>query len=659
MKEIATGGSGPELLKKQIRQLSDGEAVVYLNSVIWANRHVGSGQYADLALECLEKAERIHLNLPVAELAQAYLNVGNTAWNRSQPERAFDALRKASQIFRGLNLTGKACFADAILANLHNQRGQYDQAISLILEVLDEIRGKNEDEVEGLANLSAGSFHLDLESYTEALSYFHESNECFRRYGDDIGIARSMNNAGIVLHKLNRHEEAIEHCKASLKIYERLDLDQGRAKATRDIGEILESQEEWDGALNYYYRSLAIREAGFAARSAGLDGVITCLLDLGNLLSRMDRLDEALENLNRALEMSRESRTTPKLLKIHQRLAEVYRKQGAFEQAFQHLQIHTDLKNELLGQESANLLKMLQARHAQTLAQRESEIEKAKNEELSNAYFRLNVVNRNITDSLNYAKRIQNSFLPSLHRFRQFFPDAFILNLPKDIVSGDFYWLSQKGGKYILVLADCSGHGVPGAFMSMAGMSLLNQIVNERGLTEPGKILNQINLALINQLRQVHEENIAESMDMSVCVFDSDFSRMEYAGARRPLYYIKNNQLQEFKPLTPSVGFDPYTNFDDNVLQLELRDVQELFLFTDGFHDQFGGGECKKLMASRMKELLLKYSSLDAAEQEFEIRNFYLEWKGREPQTDDVLVIGIRNPFKSRRRLRPGPSTGE
>lgn len=654
MKTLTTTETGPEILRRQIRQLSEKEIVAHLNAGIWANRHVGSGQYADLALECLELAERIHLQLPPAELAQAYLNVGNTAWNRSQPERAIDALRKAANLFRSLQILGKACFAEAILANLHNQKGQYDEAVSMILQVLEEVRGTGEDEVEGLANLSAGSFHLDLESYTDALAYFKDSNECFRRYGDDIGIARSMNNAGIVLHKLGRHEEALEHCRESLKIYDRLDLDQGRAKATRDIGEILESQEEWEGALTFYYRSLAIREAGFSSRSAGVDGVITCLLDLGNLLSRMDRLDEALGNLNRALAISVNAGTTPKLIRIHQRLSEVYRKLGDFEPAFRHLQIHTDLKNELMGQESANLLKMLQARHAQTMAQRESEIEKAKNEELSAAYFKLNVVNRNITDSLNYAKRIQNSFLPSMHRFRQFFPDSFVLNLPKDIVSGDFFWISQKAGRYILVLADCSGHGVPGAFMSMAGMSLLNQIVNERGVTEPGKILNQINLALINQLRQVHEESITESMDMSVCVFENDFSRMEYAGARRPLYYMQDGRMQEFKPYTPSVGFDPYTNFEEGALVLDLKNVQEIFLTTDGFHDQFGGDGHRKLMASRMKELFHEFAPLEAAEQEFELRNFYMEWKGKEPQTDDVLLIGIRNPSKNRRRMRPG-----
>ncbi len=653
MKTTIITETGPDILRHQIRRLSEKEAVAHLNAGIWANRHVGSGQYADLAGECLKMAERNHLILPVEDLAQAYLNVGNTAWNRSQPEQAADALKKAAQLFRSVHLIGKACFAEAVLANLHSQKGQYDEAISLVLQILDEVEGMGEDEVEGLANLSAGSFHSDLESYTEALTYFQQSNECFRRYGDDIGIARSMNNAGIVLHKMGRHEEALEYCKASLDIYERLELEQGRAKATRDIGEILESQEEWEGALTYFYRSLFIREAGYAAKTAGIDGIITCLLDLGSLLNRMERCDEALEHLHRALSISTEAGTTPKVIKIHQRLSDVYRKMGDFALAFSHLQIHTDLKNEVMGQESANKLKMLQARHAQTLAQRESEIEKAKNEELSNAYYKLNVVNRNITDSLNYAKRIQNSFLPSMHRFRQFFPEAFILNLPKDIVSGDFYWISQKAGKYIVVLADCSGHGVPGAFMSMAGMSLLNQIVNERGVTEPGKILNQINLALINQLRQVHEESIAESMDMSVCVFDSDFSRLEYAGARRPLCYIQGGRMNEFKPYTPSVGFDPYTNFEEGVCQLDLRDVQEVFLFTDGFHDQFGGGNCRKMMASKMKEMLLELSSMEAPEQEFELRNFYLEWKGKEPQTDDVLVIGIRNPSGNRRRLRP------
>jgi len=639
--------TGPEILRHQTRQLSDKDKVAYLNAEIWAQRHVGIGQYFDLASECLTLAEKLHLSLPEEELAMAYLNVGNTAWNRSRPEVAMNALLKASSIFRSLLHLGKACFADAIIANLHGQKGQYDEAISMVFRILDEIRNQDEHEVEGLANLSAGSFHLDLESYTEALHYFLESNECFRRYGDDIGIARSMNNAGIVFHKLGRQEEALEYCKSSLAIYERLDLDQGRAKATRDIGEILESQEEFEAALGYYYRSLSIRETGLASRSAGVDGVITCLLDLGNLLNKMDRLEEALENLNRALGISLEAGTTPKVIRVHLRLSEVYRKKGDFQLALEHLQWHTELKSEVMGQETDNKLKMLQARYAQNMAQRESEIEKAKNEELSRAYQQINAVNRNITDSLNYAKRIQNSFLPSMHRFRQFFPDSFILNMPKDIVSGDFYWISQKNGKYILVLADCSGHGVPGAFMSMAGMSLLNQIVNERGLTDPGKILNQINLALINHLRQVQEDGITESIDMSICVFDANFNSMEYAGARRPIWYMQHGQLVEYKPVTPSIGFDPYTNFDTSTQRINLLEVEEIFLFTDGYHDQFGGGpHSRKLMASKMKEILIVNSALSSAEQEFNLRKYFQDWKGSDPQTDDVLVIGIKHPSR-------------
>jgi len=635
-------------LSNRIRNLPETEVIAILNAEIWANRHIGSGQFFDLAIQCMKQAENRHLSIPPAELAMSYLNVGNTAWNRSQPDTALDALGKASALFRSLGDKGKACFADAITANLYSQKGQYDDAISLIFRTLDELKGLDEHEVEGLANLSAGSFHLDLESYTEALGYFLESNECFRRYGDQIGIARSMNNAGMVLHKLGRQEEALAYCKQSLEIYDRMDLDQGRAKATRDIGEILESQDELDGALSYYYRSLTIREAGLSNRTAGVDGVITCLLDLGTLLSKMERLDESLENLNCALEISVKAGTTPKIIRVHFRLFEVFRKKGDFLLALHHLEIHTELKNDVMGQESANKLKMLQARYAQNLAQRESEIERAKNEELSQAYQQINTVNRNITDSLNYAKRIQNSFLPSMHRFRQFFPESFILNMPKDIVSGDFYWISHKAGKYIIAVADCSGHGVPGAFMSMAGMSLLNQIVNERGVTEPGKILNQINLSLINHLRQVQDEGITESIDMSVCVFENDFSSLEYAGARRPLFYLIDGHVNEYKPNTPSIGFDPYTNFDEGSFKLDLRRVDEIFMLTDGFHDQFGEASGRKLMASKMKELLLQFSGLGAAEQEYELRNFYNTWKGKEPQTDDVLVVGIKNPGKFR-----------
>jgi serine phosphatase RsbU (regulator of sigma subunit) len=632
----------PADLKEKIVGLTELEQLRILNDSIWENRHWGSGQFYDLAREAVKLAVKNQIEVRILDLAQAYLNLGNTAWNRSEPEAAFEALQKSKRLFRSIGVVGKACFAEAVMANLHSQKGEFESAFSLIFHILDEVRGQKEEEVEGLANLSAGSFHFDLESYKDALEYFLQSFDCFSRINDDVGIARSTNNAGMSLHKLGRNQEGLEYCERSLEIYTKLGLDQGRAKSKRDIGKILQSQGKFEEALTFFHSSLEIREKGLETKSSGVDGVITCLMDLGNLLTRMNRMEESKIHLHRALDLSENSKAIPKLIKIHHRLSDVFKMEGNFKMALHHLEIHQDLKKDMLGQETANKIKMMQTRYALDLVQKESDIEKAKNEELNQAYQRINNINKNLTDSLKYAKRIQNAFLPSRQKFGLTYPDSYILNLPKDIVSGDFYWITQKNGFHLLAVADCSGHGVPGAFMSMVGMSLLNQIVNERGVLQPGKILNQINLALINNLNQMTEEGSVEGMDMSLCVFDPNFTQVVYAGAKRPLLYMSGGELHELKSTPTSIGFDPYTDFSERTHRVELANVDQIILATDGYSDQFGESSGKKLMVSKFKEILVKQHTNPSEDQEAYLRDYYLSWKGREAQTDDVLVVGIK-----------------
>jgi serine phosphatase RsbU (regulator of sigma subunit) len=512
----------------------------------------------------------------------------------------------------------------------------------MVFHILDEIKRLNEDEVEGLANLSAGSFHFDLESYKEALEYFLKSYACFERINDEIGMARATNNAGMSLHKIGRNDEGLNYCQRSLDIYSKLGLDQGMAKSKRDLGKILESKGQLELALDHFNQSLQIREQGLQNKSGGTDGIITCLMDLGNILTRMGRTSEAKEHLLRALEISENSKAVPKMIKIHRRLSDAFKLEKDFEKALFHMEANQELRKDMLGQETANKIKMMQTRYALDLVQKESELEKAKNEELNIAYLRINTINKNLTDSLNYAKRIQNAFLPSKHRFRLTYPDSYILNLPKDIVSGDFYWITQKNGFHLLAVADCSGHGVPGAFMSMVGMSLLNQIVNERGVLQPGKILNQINLALINNLNQMTEEGSMEGMDIGLCVFDPNFTQVVYAGAKRPLLYIQDEKIHELKSTPISIGYDPYTDFSERTHRIELTNVDQLILTTDGYSDQFGEATGKKLMVNKLKEMLLRQYQHPSEDQEEQLKEYYLNWKGTEAQTDDVLIVGIK-----------------
>lgn len=632
----------PSDLKEKIEGIGELEQLRILNELIWENRHRGSGQYFELAEIAVKLAVKNQTEIRIIDLAQAYLNLGNAAWNRSEPSVAFESLQKSQRLFRSIGVVGKACFAEAIMANLHSQKGEFENAFSLILHILDEVKDQKEDEVEGLANLSAGSFHFDLESYKDALNFFLQSLDCFSRINDGVGVARATNNAGMSLHKLGRNEEGLEYCERSLEIYTKLAMDQGMAKSKRDIGKILESQGKLEDALTYFQASLEIRDHGLQQKATGVDGVITCLMDIGNVLLQLGRPVESKQHLSRAMELSEGSKAVPKLIKIHRRLSDVYKQDGNFEMALHHMEIHQDLKKEMLGMETANKIKMMQTRYALDMVQKESELEKAKNEELNLANLRINTINKNLTDSLKYAKRIQNAFLPSRQRFRLTYPESYILNLPKDIVSGDFYWITQKNGFHLLAVADCSGHGVPGAFMSMVGMSLLNQIVNERGVLQPGKILNQINLALINNLNQMNDEGSTEGIDIGLCVFDPNFTQVVYAGARRPLYYISDGQLNELKSTPASIGFDPYTDFSERTHRLELSNVDQIILSTDGYSDQFGEASGKKLMVSKFKEMLVNQYQQPIEEQESYLRDYYLNWKGRESQTDDVLVVGIK-----------------
>jgi len=632
----------PEDLNLKIQGLDEISQMRILSQCIWEVRHSSPGQYLEMAQTALELAIKNQDNISISELALAYLNIGHTSWTRSEIPLAFDSLFKAQRLFKSIDDIAKAGFAEAIMANLHSQKGEYEHAFSLIYRVIDEMKENKEFEVLGLAELSVGSFHFDLESYKESFEYFLKSCRSFEIIKDEIGIARATNNAGMALFKQGKFKEGKEFCNRALEIYEKLDLDQGKAKAKRDIGKILGHQGNFDESLKYFNESLEIREQAYQSKSSGVDGVITCLMDIGSALIYMNRTEEAKVSLNRALELSEAHNSIPKIVKIHKRISEAYKKEGDFEKALLHLELNQDLKKDMLGQETANKIKMMQTRYALDLAQKETELEKLKHDELTLAYDKINAINKNITDSLKYAKRIQNSFLPSRQRFKLTYPDSFILNLPKDIVSGDFYWTAQKNGFHLLAVADCSGHGVPGAFMSMVGISLLNQIVNERGVLQPGKILNQINLALINNFSQTFEEDSGEGIDISLCVFDPNFSQVVYAGARRPLYYLKNGQIEELKGTPASIGFDPYTDFSERTTRLDLQDIDQIFLATDGYSDQFSGGNGKKLMVNKMKELFKAKVNGDCDEQEAFMKDYFFTWKGKEPQTDDVLIVGIK-----------------
>ncbi|MBX2844214.1 MAG: SpoIIE family protein phosphatase [Flammeovirgaceae bacterium] len=263
-------------------------------------------------------------------------------------------------------------------------------------------------------------------------------------------------------------------------------------------------------------------------------------------------------------------------------------------------------------------------------------------DEISTKNKELTKKNTDITSSIFYAKRIQEAILPI--NINKDLPESFVFYQPRDIVSGDFYWYTEKNGKLIIAAVDCTGHGVPGAFMSMIGNTLLNEIVNSKGVEEPSEILKFLNIGVRNALKQDNEEvKSRDGMDMGICSIDMKDKKLEYAGAKRPLYLIKNEEFHEIKGDKASIGgtllFKDHS-YTNHIVNLEKE--QTIYLSSDGYADQIGGPENRKYMTKKFKQFLLQNNSHDLNTQKSILIREFENWKGDEKQLDDILVIGIR-----------------
>jgi serine phosphatase RsbU (regulator of sigma subunit) len=267
----------------------------------------------------------------------------------------------------------------------------------------------------------------------------------------------------------------------------------------------------------------------------------------------------------------------------------------------------------------------------------------AQNEEITQQRDRIIEQNKKITDSIVYARRIQRAILPQMDMMHPYL-DMFIFYRPRDIVSGDFYWMAQKDDKLIIVAADCTGHGVPGAFMSMLGVAFLNEIVTSETDVYANNILNRLRTNIIRSLNQAGKTNIEtkDGMDIALCVIDYPSMTLQYAGAYNPLILIRDNALQEIKADKMPVAYfaDGKETFTNHLIPILPGDC--IYMFSDGYADQFGGPNEKKFSSKRLKELLLSGHKLPMKEQEKRMATMYDEWIGNTEQVDDVLLMGIK-----------------
>ncbi len=275
--------------------------------------------------------------------------------------------------------------------------------------------------------------------------------------------------------------------------------------------------------------------------------------------------------------------------------------------------------------------------------QRTAEVVKQK-EELEKQRLQIEEYFVQVTDSIKYAQKIQEAILPPDHYVKRMLPDSFILYRPKDIVSGDFYWLGEADNKVFFAAVDCTGHGVPGAFMSIVGYNQLKQAIITTKGSNPAEILDHLNRGVSETLHQKDANSTnKDGMDIAICSINYSNLELEYAGAFNPLYLLRNEEIIQVKgnkfPIGSFVDEEP-SNFTNNKIQLEKGD--QVYVFSDGFPDQFGGPRGKKFMYKRFRELLAANGNLDMAAQKEELKKSLFDWMKDEEQVDDILVIGVR-----------------
>ncbi len=278
----------------------------------------------------------------------------------------------------------------------------------------------------------------------------------------------------------------------------------------------------------------------------------------------------------------------------------------------------------------------------QKVKERTAEVVRQK-EEIEEQNLKISKLYTEVTDSIRYAKRIQEAILPPAEVIKKYLSESFVLYRPKDIVSGDFYWFETYENKSYLAAVDCTGHGVPGAFMSIVGYNILNYALSSTKGGSPAQILDVLNKGVSNTLHKTSNVEAKDGMDVAMCTIHHDTNILEYAGAYNPLYIVRDNEVLKIKADKFPIGsYHENPNLHYSNHKIELKKGDAVYIFSDGYADQFGGPKGKKLMYKRFREILLEIVDLPAHEQQKRLLDYFLDWKGSLEQVDDILILGFK-----------------
>jgi len=522
----------------------------------------------------------------------------------------------------------------------------YDEAINYFAKSLGINQlNKNQNGVKSLY-YNIGLIYSDKEDYQLALTNFDKGLAIAQQLKQTQGIYTGLINKAGALKNLNQSVEAISVLKNALQYAQELNNLKHIRTCYGMLAENYEIENDSENTLKYFelfasvdkhIKSEQIKEIERRSKE-----------EVHTAKSDKIKSEQALnEKSNQLVETQQTLKETEELSK--QQVLELDLKELAIREK------EVQLKNEKLIRYgiSATFIGFLlfsilifqqykaKKRINKKLADQKKEIEKQR--DLANKQ------KTAITDSIRYAKRIQSALLPPENYIKRNLPDHFILYKPRDIVSGDFYWMMNKDDKIIITAADCTGHGVPGAFMSMLGIAFLNEILtkiieNKHIYSlQANEILNQLRTYIIESLHQTGDPNESkDGIDMAICIIDPENHKLQYAGAHNPLYLIQNNELKIIKGDRMPVGIHKKADVSFTNHEIDINENDLIYMFSDGYYDQIGGPKGRKYMSRNFQQLILDIYNKPLPQQKEILDKTFEDWRGKESQLDDILVVGVK-----------------
>lgn len=659
------------------------------------------------ALEYHVKSLEIRQKLGDSKSIASSLNrLGTLAYSKQDFKLAEEYYLQVLDIRRKENDPRGAGIALLNMGNANNQLGNMDKAIGYYKEAYEIFKSLNFKQGIASTLNGMGVIYGHWEMLPSALKVYMETLEINQELGDLKEAANTMTNIGIVYNnmitdtlrkvygkdfrdsvyvkKLRPNYDvvgsAIRYHTLALENRKQINDIRGIGTSLANLGITYSYIGDIKKARQYFEEWLSI------ADNIQDDEQQTAIyISLGQLYRYEGRYDNAIDYYNRAHEKAMKTNMRLYLQNVSEELSEVYELKGDYKQALDNYKKFREAKDSIMTEEGQKMISEMQVKYETDAKEKENQLlrkdqvinesrlrqqrfaiytfvfvilavivfivmlirqnnqKKKANLELAKKNSLITEQKKEITDSIQYASRIQNAILPPPELIDKLIPEHFIIYRPRDIVSGDYYWITEKGPKIYIMAADCTGHGVPGAFMSMLGVAFLNEIVSKHIEIPANQLLNELRKQVISSLHQTGREGEnQDGMDVALYIIDRDEMNLEYSGANNSLFIFRQEEFIELKADKMPIGIHRLADTSFTNYKIDIRKDDMIYAFSDGYPDQFGGPSGKKLMIKNFKKTLQDIHFKPLSEQKAVLEKTLDDWMNGTHQIDDILVMGVR-----------------